>query len=57
MLIQRPVKGYAPVRLGARGTHLGEVMTPDGIRVGTNSITTHTHLPEHVSEGHQTPPT
>jgi hypothetical protein len=33
---------------------LGEVMTPDGIHVGTNSIMTRTRLHECVSEGHQT---
>jgi hypothetical protein len=53
-LIQRLVKGYALVRLGAGGAHLGEVMTLDGIQVGMNSVTTCTCLCEDVSEGHQT---
>jgi hypothetical protein len=29
-------------------------MTPDGIRVGANSIMSYTSLHEHASKGHQT---
>jgi hypothetical protein len=53
-LIQRPVNGYAPVGLGVGGAHVSEVMMPDGIRVGVNSIMTYTRLRECMSEGHQT---
>jgi hypothetical protein len=42
-----------PFRLGARGAHLGKVVTPDGTPVGTASVTGRTCLPESTSEGHQ----
>jgi hypothetical protein len=50
VLIQRPTEGFTPFRLGDGGTHLGEVVTPDGIPVGAASVTTHVCHPEHASE-------
>jgi hypothetical protein len=54
VLIQRLTEGFAPFRLGAGGSHLGEVATPDDTPMGTASVIAHTCLLEHVSEGRQT---
>jgi hypothetical protein len=48
------MEGFTSFGLGARGTHLGEVVTPDSTRAGMTSITAHACLHERVREGHQT---
>jgi hypothetical protein len=52
-LIQHLMKGFMPFRLGARGIHLSDAVTPDSTPVGTTSITARACLPKHTSEGHQ----
>jgi hypothetical protein len=51
LIIQRPIEGFMPFELGARGAHQGEVVPLGGTHMGATSITARTCLPECASEG------